>query len=156
MEALGAVTLAAYRALPDFWDDEEYIAELTDPAARAAKTAVLVAVDRDGRVLGGVTYVPGPGELAWFDDPAEAGLRLLAVAPEAQERGVGTALVRACVERAMAAGKSRISLPTTSTMTAAHRIYQRLGFERLPDVILPSGFRLWMYSLDLTGGGGST
>ena len=55
---------------------------------------------------------------------------MLAVAPEAQGRGVGEALSRACVARARAAGRGQILLHSTDRMTTAHRLYERLGFAR--------------------------
>jgi len=112
---------------------------------------VLVAVDAEQRMVGGVTYLPGPGPLAPIADPDEAGVRYLAVAPGAQGRGVGAALVADCVERARAAGKARLSLHTTATMTAAQRLYERAGFGRRPDNdrTLDSGLRLLAYALDL-------
>jgi len=64
-------------------------------AGRAADADVLVAVDDDGALLGGVTFIPGPRGYAPFLRPGEAGIRTLGVAVEAQGRGVGTALVAA-------------------------------------------------------------
>jgi ribosomal protein S18 acetylase RimI-like enzyme len=55
---------------------------------------------------------------------------MLAVAPEAQRRGVGEALVRACMRLAWSGGKCGIALSTATTMLAAHRMYERLGFVR--------------------------
>src|ERR671918_190025 len=93
----------------------------------------LVAVDDAGAVLGGVTYVPGPDSpCAEFTEPDGAGIRMLAVAPEAQGRGVGEALSRACLERARVAGKGQILLHSTDRMAVAHRLYERLGFVRGP------------------------
>src|SRR5439155_1291220 len=81
-----------------------YLAELADVAGRATVADVLVAVDQEGTLVGGIAYVPGPGPLAWFDAPDQAGLRMLAVAPHAQGRGVGGALVAAGVDRAAVEG----------------------------------------------------
>jgi GNAT superfamily N-acetyltransferase len=150
-EALGVLTLAAYRAVlgPDM--DAGYVAELADVAGRAGRAEVLVAVDPADRLLGTITYVPGPGRLAWFDGQDEAGLRMLAVAPPVQARGVGARLVAASVERATAAGKTRLFLHTTATMTVAHRLYERVGFRRDPgrDEVLPGGLVLLAYVLEL-------
>lgn len=151
-EALGALTAAAYRALLGDDLDLGYASELVDVDARTAQAEVLVAVDdRDQRLLGGITYIPGPGPMAWFDRPDEAGVRMLAVAPEAQGRGVGAALVAACMERARAAGKTRVLLHTTAAMTVAHRLYERAGFRRDPghDRTLEGGLLLLAYAADL-------
>ena len=131
--ALAELTLAAYRALLGQGVNGEYAAELADVATRAAQADVLVAVDAADRLLGGITYVPGPGPLAWFDRPDQAGMRMLAVAPDAQGRGVGAALVGACIDRARAAGKAELLLHTIAAMPAARRLYQRAGFDRDPD-----------------------
>jgi GNAT superfamily N-acetyltransferase len=152
--ALGALTVTAYRALlgPDM--GAGYAAELADVSGRAELVDVLVEVDDEGRLLGGVTYIPGPGPMAWFSAAGDAGMRMLAVDPSAQGRGVGARLVAACVERATAAGKRRLLLHTTAPMTVAHRIYERAGFRRDPghDQVLDGGLLLLAYVLDLGGG----
>ena len=130
--ALGDLTVAAYAAIdPAVVDEDEYAGELRDVAGRAADAEVLVAIDDGGTVLGGVTYVPGPDSpWAEFSEPDGAGIRMLAVAPEAQGRGIGEALSRACVDRARATGRGQIVLHSTDRMTTAHRIYEHLGFAR--------------------------
>jgi ribosomal protein S18 acetylase RimI-like enzyme len=131
-EVLGKLTVAAYAAIdPAVVVEDGYAGELRDVAGRVADAEVLVAVDDAGTMLGGVTYVPGPGS-AWaeFSETDGAGIRMLAVAPEAQGRGVGEALSRACVDRARAAGRGQIVLHSTDRMVAAHRLYERLGFAR--------------------------
>jgi GNAT superfamily N-acetyltransferase len=150
-EALGALTVAAYRALLGPEMDRTYAEELADVPARAAVVDVLVDIDDEGRLLGGVTYIPGPGPMAWFTDAGDAGMRMLAVDPEAQGRGAGKRLVTACVERAAAAGKRRLLLHTTAPMTVAHRIYERAGFRRHPDHdhTMDDGLLLLAYVLDL-------
>lgn len=153
-ETLGSLTVAAYKGLLGDDLDGGYVAELADVAGRAAAVNVLVAVDDDGTVVGGITYIPGPGPMAWFEDPDEVGLRMLAVSPEAQRRGVGSALIEACIVRARAAGKTKILLHTTAPMTTAHRLYERTGFRREPDRdrIILDDLRLIAYALDLRAG----
>jgi GNAT superfamily N-acetyltransferase len=152
-KALGAVTVAAYRALLGDDMDAGYATELADVAGRAPLVDVLVDVDEQERILGGITYIPGPGPMAWFAGAGEAGMRMLAVDPAAQGRGVGARLVEACVDRAVAAGKRRLLLHTTAPMTVAHRLYERAGFRRDPDrdEVLDGGLRLLGYALDLDG-----
>ncbi len=152
VEALGRLTVAAYREVPGFDAGEDYMAELGDVARRAALAVVLVAVDAHGRLLGGATYVPGPGPyFEWDDSPDrrnDAGIRMLAVAGDARGHGVGTALVRACLARARADGRARIWLHTTPEMTAAHRIYEREGFRRAPEADWTGEICLWAYVRD--------
>ncbi|MFI9614644.1 GNAT family N-acetyltransferase [Streptomyces sp. NPDC052023] len=132
---LGDITAQAYLqdGLLDFGESDEYLGELRDVAKRAAAAEVLVAA-QNGRVLGGVTFVPSGGPMADIARPAEAEIRMLAVAREARGRGVGEALVRACIDRARTTdGCTGIVLSTQRTMHTAHRIYERLGFTRTPD-----------------------
>ena len=132
--AVGELTVRAYEALPGAVLGG-YAVELRDVAERAAAVAVLVAVDDDtGEILGNVTYVPGVGPYAEFDDPDAAGIRMLAVDPEQQGRGVGRLLSEACIERARTAGRARIILHSTPWMPAAHHLYETLGFVRAPEL----------------------
>ena len=130
---LGELTVEAYVPLLDLSEGHPYLAELTDVASRATVAVVLVAVDESATLLGGITYVPGPGPYAEFEGPDDAGIRMLAVAAGARGRGVGTALVQACIDRARSEGRRRLWLHTTARMVAAHRLYGRLGFRRAPE-----------------------
>ncbi len=158
-QALGRLTVDAYTGLAGFDPGDSYLAELGDVARRAALAVVLIAVDHDQRLLGGVTYVPGPGPYFEWErhgsagPPARgsAGIRMLAVAPEARGAGVGTTLVRACLVRARAEGRDRVWLHTTPEMTDAHRIYEREGFVRAPEADWTGEIRLWAYVLELGG-----
>ncbi|MCX4698006.1 GNAT family N-acetyltransferase [Streptomyces sp. NBC_01373] len=133
-EPLGDITAEAYLqdGLLDFGESDEYLGELKDVAKRASAAEVLVALE-NGRLLGGVTFVPSGGPMADIARPGEAEIRMLAVARQARGRGAGEALVRACVDRARAIdGCTAIVLSTQRTMHSAHRIYERLGFARTP------------------------
>ncbi|MGY1722017.1 GNAT family N-acetyltransferase [Blastococcus sp. SYSU DS0533] len=110
-----------------------YAAELADVAGRARVAELLVARDGSGELVGSVAFVPGGDVGEVLECPDEAGFRMLVVDPRAQGRGVGAALVRACLARARAAGRRRVVISTGTRMTAAHRLYARLGFTRLPE-----------------------
>ena len=147
---LGRITVEAYRLAGE--TEEDYFPELLDVAGRARQVPVLVAVEEGtGRLLGTTTYVPGPGPYHEGEFGDVASMRMLAVAPEAQGRGVGRALVEACVERTRASGRTGLALYTRPFMTAAHRLYESLGFRREPerDWEFDPGEWLWAYRLDL-------
>lgn len=153
-EDAGRVTALAYREFVGSGEAswEAYLERIADVATRAKIASVLVAVD-DGRILGSATV-----ELdARIDDddsplaPDEAHVRMLGVHPDARGRGVARALMDACFSRARAAGRTRLTLNTTNRMTAAQRMYESMGFHRLPDRVFPDGFVLLTYERSVAG-----
>ena len=131
-DVLGELTVEAYRALAG-GPLGSYASELADVGRRAGAADVLVAVE-GGWVLGGVTFVPGPDN-PYAEDlrEGEVGIRMLAVAPSAQGRGVGRALSVECIDRARARRARRVALHSTPWMQTAHRLYESLGFVRAPE-----------------------
>lgn len=149
--AAGDVCLAAYE--PFLTSAEDFYRErLRDVARRDAEAEVWVAVDDDGVLLGCVTHCP-PGS-AWRElgRDHEGEFRMLAVHPEATGRGAGTALAELCEDRARAEGATSMVLSSLSEMTGAHRIYERLGYQRVPDRDWSPapGVQLIAYSKDLS------
>ncbi|WP_159607641.1 GNAT family N-acetyltransferase, partial [Agromyces humi] len=63
----------------------------------------------------------------------EAELRLLAVDPEAQGGRLGEALLRASLEAALEWGADALVLDTGALNMRAQALYERLGFERVPE-----------------------
>jgi ribosomal protein S18 acetylase RimI-like enzyme len=145
----GGLVVDAYRTLGDA-RDAYYEAVLRDVAGRVESGSVLVA-EVDGRIVGTVTVSFGETDLSQVDDPDAATIRMLGVSSEARGRGVGEALVRRCIEAARAHGCRRIRLDTRTSMAAAHRLYERLGFRRDAhhDWSPAPGIQLLAYVLDL-------
>jgi ribosomal protein S18 acetylase RimI-like enzyme len=129
---VGRLTVAAYEADGQLGAEHGYERVLADVAGRAAHSEVLVAVDA-GRVLGAVSFVLPGSPLAELSGPDEAEFRMLAVDPAAQRRGVGDALVRACVARATGRGCAAVVISARSFSAPAHRLYERNGFVRTPE-----------------------
>lgn len=129
-EAAGRLLSETYVA--EGWADEEYGAQLADVATRATQCSVFVA-HLDGRLVGLVTAVTRGGEYANVAADGEAEVRMLVTAEEARGRGVGLALVEACLEQAREDGCSVVRLSTQPDMAAARRLYERLGFVRTPE-----------------------
>jgi GNAT superfamily N-acetyltransferase len=133
--ALGELTASAYLALGDGGAPNGYDDELRDVAGRAGLAPVLVAVDDDGTVLGGCTYVPDrTNPLCEHQVDDAASIRMMAVRPEARGRGVGAALTTYCLERARDEGRRWLVLHSSSPMADAQRMYERLGFVRDPSI----------------------
>ncbi len=153
-ERAGRVTALAYREfVPDDRSEEweEYLERIADVEGRIDRTLVLVAVEA-GRILGSAT-VELDGTLGDDDEflpPEMASLRMLGVDPEARGKGVGRALVEACIERARESGKLVLVLRTTAAMASARRLYESMGFRRDParDLSFPA-VTLWAYTLPL-------
>lgn len=130
--AVGELVVDIYRSLiPDL---DDYADELRDVAGRIRAGVLVWVAELDGALAGTVSYVPGLGPYAEFKDPHGAGIRMLAVLPALQGRGIGEALVRACLERARADGRERVYLDTTQWMETAQRLYRRLGFARASEL----------------------
>jgi ribosomal protein S18 acetylase RimI-like enzyme len=130
-DAAGRVAETAY--FSDGFSEEEYRPTLRDGRARARDATLLVAVDGDDRVVGTVTYVRAGERYAEVSRPGEAEFRMLGVDPSAQGRGVGQALVQACVDRARAEGCTALVMCTDVHMETAQGLYRRMGFQRAPD-----------------------
>lgn len=130
-DAIGELTAAVYVA-EGYAGEGGYATVLRDVAGRAEQATVLVAL-QDRRVVGAVTVATSGGQFAEQAEPGEAVVRMLASDPAARGTGVGTALMQACLDEALRAGCRVVRLSTQASMTAAHRIYERLGFTRTPD-----------------------
>jgi ribosomal protein S18 acetylase RimI-like enzyme len=152
----GRVTAEAYREFVRSGDEdwERYLQRIADVAERADRTTIMVAVE-DGRVLGSLTLeldgrVRDEGEEGQRPlEPQEAHIRMLGVDPAARARGVARALMAVSEAQARAAGKTFMTLNTTQRMRAAQAMYERLGYERVEDIVFPDGFVLLGYSKKL-------
>ena len=129
---------------------DEYSSVLTDATTRAREAELWVAVE-DQDVLGTVTFCPPGSSYREIGRDGEGEFRMLGVAKHARGRGVGEALVAHCVTRSRDLGYTGVRMSTMDRMSAAHRIYERLGFSRAPDddwSPVP-GVRLLAYELRL-------
>ncbi|MCX5120614.1 GNAT family N-acetyltransferase [Micromonospora sp. NBC_00362] len=133
--AVARLTVAAYEADGQLKGEHGYGEVLADVSTRAASGEVLIAVDEvTGAVLGSVTFVLPGTPFAELAGPGEAEFRMLAVDPGAQGRGVGAALVEACVDRATELGCTAVAICVRAGMAdSAHRLYSRRGFVRSPE-----------------------
>ena len=131
---LGDVRVAAYVTDGFLSPASGYVPRLRSLGADGLDP-VLVAVDAggSGEVLGTVMLQRWPhgGEL--LRDAGEAEIRALAVRPGARGTGLGQALIDAVIDRARQEGVQHLLLLTQPEMKAAHHLYERAGFVRLPD-----------------------
>ncbi len=96
-------------------------AVLVDALRKAGKATISLVAERDGRIIGHVLF--SPVTLAEAPHaPFASGLAPLAVLPEAQKQGVGSALVRAGLARCRAAGHAFV------VVLGSPAYYGRFGF----------------------------
>lgn len=132
--AIGELTVAAYRGDGQTRAGHSYEPVLLDAAGRAEAGTLLVCAGVDGRILGAVLFVLSGSEFAELSRDGEAEFRMLAVAPSAQRRGVGEALVLACLDRARELGRRAVVICVRDFAEDARRLYGRLGFVREPSL----------------------
>lgn len=132
LKSVGRITVGAYRDDGFLHGDSDYEEELADAGRRAREAEVWVAVD-GGEVLGSVTFCRPDSPLAEVAQEGEAEFRMLGVAHTARRRGVAEALVVRCIERSRELGYTALVMSSMQQMATAHRLYERLGFRRLPE-----------------------
>ena len=148
-EAIGALTEASYR---EHVGDHAYLAELRDAAPRIREAEVVVAMLRKEVVGSVVLAVPGSAYVETSRED-ELEVRMLAVAEAVRGQGIGAQLMDFAEARARELGFTGVALSTAPTMLAAHRLYERRGYERQPerDWTPEPGFTLLVYRLGLVG-----
>lgn len=131
-DAVGDLLERAYGA--DYVLSETYRESLHAVAERAAEHEVWVAVDEFVDALLGTVATPRAGRsISELALPGELDFRLLGVDPAARRRGIGRLLTEHVIALARERGATRIVMNSGPQMHGAHRLYDSLGFRRLPD-----------------------
>ena len=141
----------------------DHIQSIPDEHWKALKQAIssdadqqpgveLLVAEHEGSIMGSVALFPAKtdayeGYVDVLDYPE---IRVLAVSPEARGQGIASALIDECIRRARAQGYEFIGLHTGQFMRDAIALYERYGFERLPqhdfepanDGVIVKAFRL--------------
>ena len=134
---IGQLTALAYLADGLVDQAHPYIPQLKDAHTRASDAELLMMVDGEdgeGPVVGTITVVPPGSSLVELATGDEFELRMLAVSPIERGRGIGAKLTQRAMDRAVELGASRVVLSTMETMHVAHRLYERMGFQRREDL----------------------
>lgn len=137
LQEIGELTALAYLADGLVDTAHPYVPQLRDASARAQHAVLLAMVDGEGgegKIVGTLTLVPPGSKFAELAQADEFELRMLAVSPMERGRGIGRGLTTAALEMAVERGANRVVLSTMDTMHSAHRLYERLGFTRRPDL----------------------
>ncbi len=131
-DAAGELTVAAYR-LGEVDGDDSYAQVLRDAARRADQAELYVVRDDLDQLVATVTLAPAGTEWAEIARDGELEVRMLAVAPQAWGRRIATSIMEQVIAQATERGFGHIVLLVVEDNEAAHRLYQRLGFARIPD-----------------------
>lgn len=124
-DVIEAVTVAAFREAPHTSHTEQHIVR---GLREAGALAVSLVAECDGEVVGHVTaskVTLSDGTPEWY------GLGPVSVLPAWQGRGIGSALMEACLARLRERGARGCVL------VGEPGYYQRFGFRSLPGLILP-------------------
>lgn len=136
LDAVSEVIRSAYRQYESDYPAESWPRwiEMIGEVGGHAERAEIIVAERDGDVIGTVTFYPDAalsGQGAW--PPGSAGMVRLAVAPVSRGAGVGRALVEECLRRTRQRGIETIALHTTEWMAVARAMYERMGFVRVEE-----------------------
>jgi ribosomal protein S18 acetylase RimI-like enzyme len=119
--------------------------------ATVAAAAHLLVAERDGEAVGVVALLaPGQSSYAVAAE-GEAELARLVVGSAARRQGIGRELAERCAELARAEGWPAIALWSRPYQVAGHRLYESLGFVRVParDTVDETGFGRLVFGLSL-------
>jgi len=142
-QRIGQLMVEVYSTLDGFPTQDEqprYYEMLANIGSFAEQpdTQMLVAISARSELVGGVVYF---GDMARYGSGGTAtaeknasGIRLLGVDPRSRGMGIGKALTNTCIQMARDSGHSQVILHTTQAMRVAWSLYQKLGFERSPDL----------------------
>lgn len=131
-DTVGALTADVYIDGGFVTETDGYADSLRDTATRAEHADVVVAVVGD-EIVGSVTIAAPESRFADVAEKGELEFRMLAVAPTARGKGVGSALVRHVLDVAYDRGDRAVVISTQPDMQDARRIYDRNGFVPAPD-----------------------
>lgn len=133
------VTRRAYSEFAFVMEPDAWI-ELSEAIESALKSILphdrIIALE-GGKIVGSVLLFAPSAKLYGGAPTNVTGegpeLRALAVSRDARGKGVARALVDECIRRARASGAKELGLHTSRSMRAARRLYDHLGFERVPE-----------------------
>ncbi|WP_456272198.1 GNAT family N-acetyltransferase [Bacillus sp. AK031] len=96
---------------------------------------VLVA-EINGEIVGSVVLCPGNTDAykGLFNVSEHPEIRMLAVDKNTRKQGVARQLIEECIYRSRKKGAAYIGLHTGQFMGSAIRLYEKLGFQHLPEL----------------------
>ncbi|NJW52343.1 GNAT family N-acetyltransferase [Salinimicrobium oceani] len=145
---LGQIMVDVYSSLDGFPRQNEQPAyyqmlENIGTLTKNPNTEIIVAVDSQKQVLGGVVYFSdmkyyGSGGTATAELNS-AGFRLLAVDKAFRGNKIGKRLTQKCIEKAQQDHVEQLIIHSTKAMQTAWGMYERMGFARSKDLDFMQG-----------------
>ena len=133
------VVISAYLEYAEFIPDERwdrYVDNIKNIRAKL-KEAEIVVVIQHRIIVGSATFYPkhkreiDKSDLVWPND--WTAIRLVAVHPEKRMQGIGKMLMDECITRSRDQSATAVGLHTTSLMSVAAAMYEKMGFVRVPE-----------------------
>jgi putative acetyltransferase len=122
---------AAFRRLNEEWIVREFVLEPKDQYSLADPQGTIL--DHGGRIFFAIRDGETVGCCALVAmEPGEFEVAKMAVTRTSQGGGVGRQLLEKVVQEAKASGATRLYLETNHKLTPALRLYEAVGFRRLP------------------------
>ncbi len=146
IHTVGDLTVRAYLAGQHLKVGDPYEATLRDVGTRLDITII---AELNSEIVGSVTVCPSTDPAAEISGDDEWEFRFLAVRPDTWGSGIARRLIAECESRAGHAGAQAIVISVIDQNERAHRLYQRLGYVRIPE-------RDWSPPRDTTACGVST
>ena len=138
--------VAKFGALYTPADLAVFLAEAHSPAALAAELAdpdrLYRLAERDGALVGYAKVGLSCGFPYYARGSQVVELKQLYTAPDATGGGIGGALMDWAMDFFAAQGADEVQISVFSGNTAAHRFYQRYGFEKVADITFRVGEQL--------------
>ena len=150
-EDIANISLAAYREYAHVLTPENWhkMKQSLSSVKQTAMVADYIVAKMENKIVGAIAYYPPGKSNPKFFDSSCASLRLLAVEPNYRGKGIGNKLTIAGIQQAEKDSAAAIGLYTSEAMTTAHKLYSRLGFERVKELPSMLDLRYWLYVLSL-------
>ncbi|WP_433746924.1 GNAT family N-acetyltransferase [Falsibacillus pallidus] len=97
--------------------------------------AMIFVAELEGEIVGSIVLCPEKTDAyrGLVDSSEHPEIRMLAVNPHARGKGIAPLLINECLRRSKARGCTHIGLHTAPFMETAMKLYQKLGFQHVPE-----------------------
>jgi ribosomal protein S18 acetylase RimI-like enzyme len=112
------------------------------------KIATCLVCESNSKIVGAAFLIPNGNPYKWFEADW-AYIRLVAVHPDFEGKGIERKLTQMCIDLAKEMGEKVIALHTSEFQNAARHIYESSGFNRQTNLDLIYGKQYFLYTLQL-------